>query len=68
MAFGLGLTPESPCPSCDYRRQVDLSLTAPAQTFGIQYTLWFAMGGQLLGIVVSLFFRETAPRFVRIEN
>jgi len=32
-----------------------------AQTYGIQYTLYFAMGGQLLGIVVSLFFRETAP-------
>ncbi len=32
-----------------------------AQKFGIQYTLYFAMGGQLLGILVSLFFRETAP-------
>jgi predicted MFS family arabinose efflux permease len=34
-----------------------------AQSSGIQATLWFAMGGQLLGIVVSLFFKETAPRF-----
>jgi predicted MFS family arabinose efflux permease len=34
-----------------------------AQNSGIQNTLWFAMGGQLLGIVVSLFFMETAPRF-----
>ena len=34
---------------------------AIAQTYGIQYTLYFAMGGQLLGILVSLFFRETAP-------
>jgi MFS family permease len=33
-----------------------------AQTYGIQYTLFFAMGGQLLGIVLSLFFKETAPR------
>ncbi|HTI67732.1 MAG TPA: MFS transporter [Caulobacteraceae bacterium] len=33
-----------------------------AQNHGIQYTLWFAMGGQLLGIVLSLFFKETAPR------
>ncbi len=32
-----------------------------AQNYGIQYTLYFAMGGQLLGILVSLFFRETAP-------
>lgn len=36
-----------------------------AQNSGIQNTLWFAMGGQLLGIVVSLFFMETAPRFAR---
>jgi predicted MFS family arabinose efflux permease len=34
-----------------------------AEGSGIQNTLWFAMGGQLLGIVVSLFFKETAPRF-----
>jgi predicted MFS family arabinose efflux permease len=34
-----------------------------AQNSGIQNTLWFAMGGQLLGIVISLFFKETAPRF-----
>lgn len=33
-----------------------------AQSYGLQYTLWFAMGGQLLGILVSLFFKETAPR------
>jgi predicted MFS family arabinose efflux permease len=33
-----------------------------AQNSGIQNTLWFAMGGQLLGIVVALFFMETAPR------
>jgi hypothetical protein len=35
-----------------------------ATTYGIQYTLFFAMGGQLLGIVLSLFFKETAPRKV----
>ncbi len=39
-----------------------------AQAFGIQYTLWFAMGGQLLGIAVALFFRETAPRFARVDE
>ena len=33
-----------------------------AQHYGIQYTLYFALGGQLLGILISLFLRETAPR------
>lgn len=33
-----------------------------AQAYGIQYTLYFAMAGQVLGFVVALFFRETAPR------
>jgi predicted MFS family arabinose efflux permease len=33
-----------------------------AQTYGIQYTLWFALGGQVLGILVCLFLQETAPR------
>lgn len=36
-----------------------------ATAYGIQYTLWFAMLGQLLGIVVSAFFKETAPRWAR---
>ncbi|MGO9993780.1 MAG: MFS transporter [Steroidobacteraceae bacterium] len=35
---------------------------AIANGYGLQYTLWFAMGGQLLGILVALFFKETAPR------
>jgi hypothetical protein len=39
-----------------------------AQNYGIQYTLWFAMAGQLLGIIVALFFRETAPRFSRAQG
>ena len=34
---------------------------AIAQTWGIQYTLYFAMIGQVLGILISLFFQETAP-------
>jgi MFS family permease len=38
-----------------------------ATGYGLQYTLWFAMAGQLLGIVVSLFFQETAPRFAKGE-
>jgi len=33
-----------------------------AQNYGLQYTLYFAMGGQVLGIFVSVFLRETAPR------
>jgi len=35
-----------------------------AQTHGIQYTLWFALGGQLLGILIALLLKETAPRKV----
>ena len=35
-----------------------------AQNHGIQYTLWFALGGQLLGIVIALLLKETAPRKV----
>jgi predicted MFS family arabinose efflux permease len=33
-----------------------------AQNAGIQYTLYFALGGQVLGLLLSLFLRETAPR------
>jgi len=36
-----------------------------ATHYGIQYTLWFALLGQLIGIIVSLFFKETAPRFTK---
>lgn len=36
-----------------------------AQHYGIQYTLWFALLGQLMGIIVALFFKETAPRFTK---
>ena len=35
-----------------------------AQNAGIQYTLYFALSGQVLGLVLSLFLRETAPRRV----
>ena len=35
---------------------------AIAQNAGIQYTLYFALGGQVLGLVLALFLRETAPR------
>ncbi|HEX2800743.1 MAG TPA: MFS transporter [Phenylobacterium sp.] len=35
-----------------------------AQNYGIQYTLWFALGGQLLGILIALMLKETAPRKV----
>ncbi len=38
---------------------------AIAQHSGIQYTLYFALGGQLLGLVLALFLRETAPRRTR---
>jgi predicted MFS family arabinose efflux permease len=36
-----------------------------ADHYGIQYTLWFALGGQLVGLLISLFLRETAPRKAR---
>ncbi len=39
-----------------------------ATDYGIQYTLWFAMLGQLLGIVVSAFYKETAPRWSRARG
>jgi MFS family permease len=39
-----------------------------ATSYGIQYTLWFAMGGQLLGIIVSLFFKETAPKWAKART
>ena len=32
-----------------------------AQHYGIQYTLYFAMAGQVLGLILCLFFKETAP-------
>lgn len=36
-----------------------------AQSSGIQYTLYFALGGQILGLLLALFLRETAPRRTR---
>jgi MFS family permease len=33
-----------------------------AQSYGIQYTMYFAMGGQVLGTIMSLLLHETAPR------
>ncbi|HTV49715.1 MAG TPA: MFS transporter [Steroidobacteraceae bacterium] len=33
-----------------------------AQHFGIQYTLYVALGGQIAGLLISLLLRETAPR------
>jgi predicted MFS family arabinose efflux permease len=35
---------------------------AIAQNYGIQYTLFFALGGQIAGICISVFLLETAPR------
>jgi predicted MFS family arabinose efflux permease len=39
---------------------------AIAQHSGIQYTLYFALCGQVLGLVLALFLRETAPRRTRL--
>jgi predicted MFS family arabinose efflux permease len=33
-----------------------------AQHAGLQYTLYFALGGQVVGLVLALFLQETAPR------
>jgi predicted MFS family arabinose efflux permease len=33
-----------------------------AQHYGIQYTLYFALGGQVVGLLLALFLHETAPR------
>ena len=37
---------------------------AVAQRYGIENILWVAMSGVLLGVVVAVFLRETAPRKV----
>jgi len=34
-------------------------------SFGIQYMLWLAFGGLAVGTVVSLFLKETAPKFTK---
>jgi predicted MFS family arabinose efflux permease len=41
---------------------------AIAQHSGIQYTLYFALGGQVLGLFLALFLRETAPRRTRLAG
>ncbi|PYR64637.1 MAG: MFS transporter, partial [Acidobacteria bacterium] len=37
---------------------------AVAQRYGIENILWVSMSGVLLGVVVAVFLRETAPRKV----
>jgi sugar phosphate permease len=39
-----------------------------AQRYGIENILWVAMSGVVLGIVVSVFLRETAPRKVAVAR
>jgi MFS family permease len=34
---------------------------AIAQNYGLQYILYFALAGQVLGLLLSVFLRETAP-------
>jgi predicted MFS family arabinose efflux permease len=36
-----------------------------AKNYGLQYTLYFALCGQILGLFISLFLRETAPRLAK---
>jgi predicted MFS family arabinose efflux permease len=33
-----------------------------AQTYGLQYILYFALAGQVLGLLIALFLKETSPR------
>lgn len=35
-----------------------------AGKYGIQYTLYLALAGLIVGVIVSLFYKETAPRLV----
>ncbi|MGZ3273776.1 MAG: MFS transporter [Caulobacteraceae bacterium] len=37
---------------------------AIAQNYGLQYILYFAFGGQVLGLLLSFFLKETSPRKV----
>jgi len=39
-----------------------------AQRYGIENILWVAMSGVVLGVVVSMFLRETAPRKVGVAR
>ena len=39
-----------------------------ASSYGIQDVLYFALGGLVLGVVVSLFLKETAPRKVKVGS
>jgi MFS family permease len=39
---------------------------AVAQSYGIQSILWVALCGVVMGVIVSVFFQETAPRKVGI--
>jgi fucose permease len=34
---------------------------AIAQNYGLQYILYFALAGQVLGLLLAVFLRETAP-------
>jgi fucose permease len=36
-----------------------------AKNYGIQYILYLCLAGVALGVVVSLFLRETAPKKIR---
>lgn len=38
-----------------------------AQTYGIQHILYLALGGLVVGLIVVLFLKETAPRFAKYK-
>ncbi|MBU2240522.1 MAG: MFS transporter, partial [Gammaproteobacteria bacterium] len=39
-----------------------------AQVFGIQYILYVATGAMVLGFIVTLFLKETAPSKINRQN
>lgn len=39
-----------------------------AAQYGIQNTLYLALGGLVVGVAVSLFYKETAPRFAKTDS
>lgn len=39
-----------------------------AQRHGLQYTLYFALAGQIVGFLIALFLRETAPRRAKASS
>ena len=48
----------------NYLDRINLSVAAKdiAQNYGLQYILYFALAGQVLGLLLAFFLKETSPR------